>query len=177
MAHRQLEKNVCLIGMNLVYVHLNYLKWFLLLIRRGSLLLILIGCAMYMPLHLDVVRMSTEAVSPSFSLNLIIWLHHVFFDLWSSKCQAQNEKKHMHKKVIKYLIWGISYSWALINLLSYTFFSLFFFFCNLMSWVSWKALMEWMQSKKPPATKLPVTPELKNSNLNSKQKQTILNKA
>ena len=167
--------------MNLVYVHLNYLKWFLLLILRGSLLLILIGCAMYMPLHFDVVKMSTEAVSPSFSLNLIIWLHHVFLDLWSRKCQAQNEKKHIHKKVIKYLIWGISYSWALFNLLSYTFFSLFFFFffffCNLIPWVSWKALMELMQSKKPPAAKLPVTPELKNSNLNSKQKQTIFNKA
>ena len=51
----------CSIG--ITDVHLNWLKWFHLLIFRGGLLVILIGCMIFLSPFLDVTRTSMSIVS------------------------------------------------------------------------------------------------------------------
>ena len=51
------------IGITLVYVHLNCLKWFQFLILKRALLIILIGCMIFLWPFLDVTRMSKSTVS------------------------------------------------------------------------------------------------------------------
>ena len=66
------------IGITLVDVHLNWLKWFHFLFLEGALLAILKDCMIFLSPFPDVTRMSISTVSFLAHLDSILWLQNAF---------------------------------------------------------------------------------------------------